>query len=103
MEKCVFCGTEAKKQFNPDTGEELPNQRHPYVAVMHRADVPDDAPGTELHTGTNYRDREYVSYPCCRQCWLEPNRHPGAKAHFFERAAARTATVLAGSNDGIGN
>jgi hypothetical protein len=82
-EACAGCDQE------PAAGEQ-----HPWVAVMNHADI-EALPNEALHEAD-----AFGSVPVCEACHQDPgHRKRALKAHFFPRAMARRATVLAGSDD----
>lgn len=97
-ETCVACGAEPPARFSSTTGAALPAV-HPWVAVVQADAVP--AGREALHDGQNDRGRAFASVPVCDRCHREPSRHAGLKAHFFPRAMAKVATLMAGTDSGI--
>lgn len=83
-ETCGGCGASA--------------DQYPYVAVMNKADA-----GSLPVVQTSQDNPDWVGVAVCEACWRDPaHRTTPLKCHFFPRASARVAVVLAGSVGQIG-
>lgn len=97
-ETCVACGASPTARFSPSTGEPA-SAVHPWVAVLQATDLPEGR--VAVHDGSSARGRAFASAPVCDACHRDPSRHSGLKAHFFPRAVARVATLLAGADGDV--
>lgn len=84
METCIGCGAE-QEQFG-------------IIAVVNENDTHGVAPVVESLDNPGWK-----GMGVCDACHRDPaHRAVPIKAHFFERAAAKAAVVMAGSSSNIG-